>query len=153
MKTHQLSTNRSTMWLNESPDEAHEGIVNILSHIGIRYDFMSVTRVPPNTEYDEFPHTDEWMQAGGDKAQGLLVEIKQLDPDGMLRLYVVGRPAALQEADESASVRVGGNVMAARKNEVLSLEEAIELFVFYYDYNTVPDGWHLRPRDEFSYDP
>jgi hypothetical protein len=150
MKTHQMHTNRSDMWLNESPEEACNQIAIFVGALGKgKYEHFSINRVPPETEYDEFPHPDEWIQSGGGP-QRLTVEVKKLDPDGVLRLYVVGHPTAAEEQEESEVIEFGGYEYRVLPAEVLNPNEAIHLFQYYYYHNSIPEGWHLRQRAEYS---
>jgi hypothetical protein len=150
MKTHQIHSNIASMWLAESPGEACDQIAVIVGSLGDgTYEHCSINRVPPETEYDEFPDTDEWIQSGG-SSQRLTVEVKKLDADGVFRLYVVGHAAAADEQEESELIEFGGNDYWVLPAEVLNSTEAIHLFQNYYYHNSIPDGWHLRQRAEYS---
>ena|ERR1712000_15966 len=137
------------MWLNESSEEALSEIAHIVDSLGDGdHEFVSINRVPPETEYDEFPYMDQWMQAAGEKQQ-LVVEVKRLEADGIHRLYVVGRAATVAE---SKQIGIGTRQILAYPEEIMGFDQAMDLFTHYYKYDTIPDGWFLRLRDEYSHE-
>lgn len=150
MKIHQMRNNIATSLMAEQPDTAHRQIDTILAALGDgEYEYFSIYRVPPDTEYDEFPDVHERIQCGGD-GHRFTVEVSRLDPDGLYRLYVVGHAQAAEECDESEKILFNVNTYSVRPNEVLRRAEAISLFRHYYDHNCIPARWHLRERPEFT---
>ncbi|MGL6234054.1 MAG: hypothetical protein ACRC20_01785 [Segniliparus sp.] len=145
-------------WLSDDPTKTAQQIRINLDALGsIDDEFgtqdlaFSIYRVPVGTEYDEFPHTEEWIQAAG-TAQSLTVEVKKRDEDGVCRLYTIGRLNAAAEPSESETITVGRNTTKVRPAEVLTAQDAVDLFQHYHAHNTVPEEWHLRLQPEFSDD-
>jgi hypothetical protein len=158
--SHQMRTTASdgdyARWLSdESAKTVQQLKINLDSLGSVDDEFgtkdlaFSIYRVPAGTPYDEFPHTEEWIQAAG-TAQRLTVEVKKRDADGVCRLYTVGRPGAAAEPSESETITVGENTTKVRPAEVLNAHDAIGLFQHYHQHHAIPEGWHLRLQPEFS---
>ena len=114
------------------------------------YTYYSIYPLPPEAEYDEVVHSEEWIQTTGVAPDRLTVEIKQRDAHGVHRLYTIGRPAAATEPAETEPIQNGDNTYRVRPAEVLTTTDAIELFQHYYDTHTVPADWNLREQPEFA---
>lgn len=149
MKTHQIHTNIASCWVDDSQENALSQIAITVKSLGDGdYDFISINRVPPDTKYDEFPYVHDWMQAISEKDR-FVVEFKRLEADGLYHLYVVGRAAP---ATESVQMEFGTRAVPVYAEEILGFNQALELFTHHYMYNTVPDGWNLRPREEYIHE-
>ncbi|MFL0243131.1 hypothetical protein [Mycobacterium sp. SMC-17] len=114
------------------------------------YTYYSIYPVGPEVPYDQFPYSDEWIQATGVAPDRLTVEIKQADANGVHHLYTIGRPGGAGESAETEPIQNGDNTYLVCPSEVLTATDAIELFQHYYDTHSVPAGWSLREQPEFS---
>ncbi|TKY89761.1 hypothetical protein EX895_001546 [Sporisorium graminicola] len=146
-----MKDDKCSMWMAEEPDEARSQIGIMLTALSNgKYEYFTIYRVPPDTEYDEFPDMDEVIQSRG-YGQRFTVEVFQIGQDGLCRLFVVGHAQAANDCDECEQITApDGAIDWVRPAEVLDLAEAISLFQHYYDHDCIPAGWHLRERPEFT---
>lgn len=149
--THVQATNRSSGWMSDFPEEIPGQIAAIINRLGDgRYTYMSIYPLPAGAGIYDDVHPTEWMQATGVAPDRLTVEIKQVDANGVHRLYTIGRPGNTGESAETEPIQNGDNTYMVCSSEVLTATDAIELFQHYYTTHSVPTGWHLRDRPEFS---
>ncbi|MFJ2370353.1 hypothetical protein [Microbacterium sp. NPDC087665] len=91
------------------------------------------------------PAGDSFIQAAGGSA-GITVEVRLPAPDGLSRLYTVGRPestdgsSVLIPISDKRAVRVG-------VNEVFTADEAAEIFYKFYLSESVSEPYVLRELD------
>lgn len=149
--THILESNRAKMRMSEFIEEIPIQIAAGINRLGdCRYTYYSIYPVSAEVPYDEFPYSHDWIQATGIAPDRLTVEIKQRDADGVHRLYTIGRSTGYGETAETEPIQNGDDTYLVHPAEVLTAIDAIALFQHYYDTHTVPTGWHLRDRPEFS---
>lgn len=139
-----------TSWMSEFREEIPHAIAYNINALGADGGFDDVHtsyriyRIPEGAKQGDEINPKEWIQTAG-TAERLTVEIKRQDTDGVYRQYVVGRPSAADELDESATIQFGEFQLTVRPSEALTAAEAIDLFLEYYDHDTIPPVWHLRP--------
>lgn len=143
---------RRAAWTTWIPDELEEQVRWSVRRIGtedaiLPRTFYSVFPLALDAAMTEEPVALEFLQAGGADGR-LVVEIKRREPDGALRQYVIGRPAAAAEM-ETETVVQGEFEHRVRPSEVHSTVEAEELFVHYLRYRDAPAESHLRELSEF----
>ncbi len=137
-------------WMSEFREEIPHAISYNINALGTDGGFDDIHtsyliyRIPDGAEQGDKIDAPEWIQTAG-TAERLTVEIKRQDADGAYRQYVVGRPNAANEQDDTDSVQFRGFQHHVRPSEVLTAAEAIDLFLEFYDHGTIPPVWHLRP--------
>jgi hypothetical protein len=148
--SHVRESNLSSGWMSDFTEEIPGQIVAGINRLGDRgYEYYSIYPLPADAGIDERIYPNEWIQTAG-TAQRLTVEVKRRDPDGVHRVYTVGRGGAADEPEESEVIQRGEHEYRVRPSEVLTAEDAIGLFQYYYDHDAVPASWHLREQPEFS---
>jgi hypothetical protein len=149
--THVLKLSNASMWMSEFTEEIPGQIaagINALGHDDETS--YSIYPLPADAQYDVTIYPDEWIQTTGIAPDRLTVEIRRLDPDNTYRVYTVGHCEAENETDATEPIRNGDYTYLVRPAEVLSADEAIDLFQHYYDHHAVAAGWHLREQPEFA---
>ncbi|WP_100458852.1 hypothetical protein [Mycobacteroides abscessus] len=142
-----------TMWMSEYPQEIPGQLAAGINNLGKDGGFddtdlyFQIYPIPPDAKQGDVIRSEEYIQAGG-KAERLTVEIRRVERDGRPHQYTIGRAEAADEAGATEFIRFGENEVRVRPSEVLTAAEAIELFQYYYDHNTVAPGWNLRPIDQ-----
>jgi len=84
-----------------------------------------------------------YVQTAGTKV-GLLVEYREM-ADGGFHHYVIGHPS---HDSAPTSVRYRHGSLQLRRNEVLLVDEARQIFVWYLATGQIAEGWMLRDITE-----
>ena len=85
-----------------------------------------------------------YIQSAG-SAEAMTVEIRVSGGmDKVAEQFVVGRPVEDQAAEPVVNIRWNGNDHIVFANEVFEVKEAGDIYWYYYQHDTVPDGYWLR---------
>jgi hypothetical protein len=128
----------ATIFLSENADRAAMQLNHMVRLIGENKLFMILFRWPDNVSTDEFAEPeDEFLQTTGSQS-GLTVELMRGG-----KLYTLGRPGG--DADPVSLIRKDGTSVEFKASEVLSPDEAVELFKEYRATDSIDtSSWSLR---------
>lgn len=88
-----------------------------------------------------------YLQAAG-SAERMTVEMRvSHGPDAVADHYVVGHPVADQFAEPLVEIPWDGHAQTVFANKVFEASEAGDIFWYYYQHDTVPEGYSLRLLD------
>lgn len=117
---------------------------------GRDYFATSLWRFPEGKRlYDSLPagYPFSYLQSAG-SAERMTVEMRvSHGDDAVADHFVVGHPVADQFAEPMVEVPWDGHVQTVFANEVFDADEAGDIYWYYYQRDTVPDGYSLRQLD------
>ncbi|MDT3329895.1 hypothetical protein Q9S78_04355 [Microbacterium sp. KSW-18] len=91
------------------------------------------------------PPSENYIQCAGE-AVGVAVEVRSTDATGTAHQYTVGKPGTPSPGEPTETIRwdSGRRSTTVHAHEVLTLDEAAELFIAYYRDDRVPAEYTLR---------
>ncbi|TIC86714.1 hypothetical protein E8D34_10720 [Nocardioides sp. GY 10113] len=87
----------------------------------------------------------DYLQCAG-TAGAMVIEVRRLEADGRHHQYALGRPTSATSAP-SVEVDLGGVSLMVSANEVFDADEAVRIFLHYFESRSVPDTCALRELD------
>lgn len=141
-----MLSNTHSMWMSEFREEIGPSLKAMLKRLGLEREgrstehYLVVYRLEPDVDQWADPAPTEFIQAGG-AADRMTVEVRRKVAGGF-QLVRIGRAAAESAETEAVVVVDPEHPVMVRPAEVLSWEEAFELFEYYYDHHAVAPGWH-----------
>lgn len=151
------STGHSSVgWMSRFPQENTSILEREIRSLGSEWTpgevntVVRIYRIPDGALQGDTISPKEWIQTAG-TADRLTVEVKLRGDDNVFRQYVVGRTAPdVDPTTLSETIAFGDHTVKVRKSEVLNAEDAIGLFLYYYEHDQVPGGWALRELPEYA---
>lgn len=142
-------------WMSDFPEENRPMIDRVIRKLGFEQgpdDINTIVRIypiPEGAKQEDTLDPSTWLQTAG-TAERLTVEYKRLEADGSYRQYVLGRPTAESESETSEIIQFGDHQVSVLPSEVLTAKDAVAIFQFYYEHDTVPPNWHLRNLPQYT---
>jgi hypothetical protein len=145
--THAVTMNGSFSGELKNPDLSIEDeIRRVLSSLdGADIFAISLWELPAGKELDQVNHKRwpvEYIQCAG-TADRMTVEVRRLESK-QAHQFVVAASGEEVPATELIQWDAGRHSTKLRPSEVMSWEEAAELFIAYYETGAVPPKYHLR---------
>lgn len=141
--------------MSEFPEENPPMIDGAIRRLGRERgpdDINTIVRIyplPEGAKQGDILDPSAWLQTAG-TAERLTVELKRREDDGSYRQYVLGRPAGESESEISEIIQFGDHQVSVLPSEVLTADDAVDIFQFYYENGTVPPTWHLRNLPQYT---